>query len=47
MTADEFWSDEEWPDRQNLDHVACAVGDRRPDIDGDIREVVEQEMMRA
>ncbi|GAA2388963.1 DUF4240 domain-containing protein [Dactylosporangium salmoneum] len=37
------WRDEDYPDWESLEYVACMVGDQRPDIDGDIRDVVTEE----
>jgi hypothetical protein len=40
------WQDEDFPEWESLEYVACAVGERRPDIDGDIRDVVTEEAQR-
>jgi hypothetical protein len=37
------WPDDDYPMWESLEYVACEVGDQRADIDGDIREVVEEE----
>jgi hypothetical protein len=37
------WQDEDWPNWEDLEYVACMIGDDRDDIDGDIRDVVADE----
>jgi hypothetical protein len=37
------WSDDDWPDWESLEYLACELGDQRADIDGDIRDVVGDE----
>jgi hypothetical protein len=37
------WQDDDFPEWESLEYVACEIGDRRPDIDGDIRDVVSDE----
>ncbi len=37
------WRDDDYPQWESLEYVACAVGEQRADIDGDIRDVVTQE----
>ncbi|WP_433040710.1 DUF4240 domain-containing protein [Dactylosporangium sp. CS-033363] len=37
------WDDEDYPEWESLEYVACQVGDGRADIDGDIRDVVAEE----
>jgi len=37
------WSDDDYPDWQSLEYVACVIGEQRPDINGDIRDVLAEE----
>ncbi|MET3425292.1 hypothetical protein BJ973_004504 [Actinoplanes tereljensis] len=37
------WPDDDYPTWESLEYVACEVGEQRPDIDGDIRDVVTDE----
>lgn len=37
------WQNEDYPDWESLEYVACEIGELRPDIDGDIRDVVTEE----
>jgi hypothetical protein len=37
------WPDDAYPGWESLEYLACTIGDRRPDIDGDIRDVVSDE----
>jgi hypothetical protein len=37
------WRDDDYPDWESLEYVACMVGDGRPDIAGDVRDVVGEE----
>ena len=37
------WPDEAFPDWESLEYVAGQVGEQRPDIEGDIRDVLTDE----
>lgn len=37
------WPDDDLPDWESLEYVACEIGDQRTDIDGDIRDVLTEE----
>ncbi|SBT40772.1 DUF4240 domain-containing protein [Micromonospora auratinigra] len=37
------WCDDDYPDWESLEYVACTVGDDRGDIAGDVRDVVSEE----
>jgi hypothetical protein len=37
------WQDDDFPDWESLEYVACEIGEQRPDIDGDIRDVLSDE----
>jgi hypothetical protein len=37
------WQNDDYPDWESLEYVACTVGEHRLDIDGDIRDVVTRE----
>jgi hypothetical protein len=37
------WRDDDYPDWESLEYVACQVGEERPDIAGDVRDVVNEE----
>ena len=37
------WPDDEYPEWDSLEFIACEIGDQRTDIDGDIRDVVTDE----
>jgi hypothetical protein len=37
------WQDDDFPEWESLEYVACKVGDERDDIDGDVRDVVAEE----
>ncbi|MEV6602441.1 DUF4240 domain-containing protein [Actinoplanes sp. NPDC051346] len=37
------WQDNDFPDWESLEYVACEIGEQRPDIDGDVRDVLSDE----
>lgn len=37
------WQDDDYPDWESLEYVACAIGEQRADIDGDVRDVLTEE----
>src|SRR5690349_10589692 len=37
------WQDEDFPEWESLEYVACTVGEHRADVDGDIRYVLTEE----
>jgi hypothetical protein len=37
------WSDDDFPMWESLEYIACDIGERRADIDGDIRDVLTEE----
>ncbi len=37
------WQDDDYPMWESLEYVACAIGEQRADIDGDIRDVLTEE----
>ncbi|SNS64211.1 Protein of unknown function [Asanoa hainanensis] len=37
------WADDDYPEWETLEYVAVNVGNERPDVDGDVRDVLTEE----
>ncbi|HEY0699994.1 MAG TPA: DUF4240 domain-containing protein [Micromonospora sp.] len=37
------WQDDDYPDWESLEYVACEIGEQRVDLDGDVRDVLAEE----